>query len=82
MATTTTAGSPLSEELQIEYGHFVNIALSDDKQPTQRDIPPFRLIMMEPGDSPEPYGACGVRLDRVVHTAEPIHAALQHPTAA
>ncbi|HEY5350736.1 MAG TPA: molybdopterin cofactor-binding domain-containing protein, partial [Candidatus Lustribacter sp.] len=50
-------GSALTEELQIEDGRLVNIALSDYKLPTQRDIPPFRVIMMEPGDGPGPYGA-------------------------
>jgi CO/xanthine dehydrogenase Mo-binding subunit len=50
-------GSALTEELQIEDGRLVNIALSDYKLPTQRDIPPFRVIMMEPDDGPGPYGA-------------------------
>jgi CO/xanthine dehydrogenase Mo-binding subunit len=47
----------LTEELQIEDGRLVNIALSDYKLPCQRDIPPFRAIMMEPDDGPGPYGA-------------------------
>lgn len=50
-------GSALTEELQIEDGRLVNIALSDYKLPCQRDMPPFRVIMMEPGDGPGPYGA-------------------------
>ncbi|HEV8021138.1 MAG TPA: xanthine dehydrogenase family protein molybdopterin-binding subunit [Candidatus Lustribacter sp.] len=50
-------GTALTEELQIEDGRLVNIALSDYKLPTQRDIPPFRVIMMEPDDGPGPYGA-------------------------
>jgi len=50
-------GSALTEELQIEDGRLVNIALSDYKLPCQRDMPPFRVIMMEPGGGPGPYGA-------------------------
>jgi CO/xanthine dehydrogenase Mo-binding subunit len=50
-------GSALTEELQIEDGRLVNIALSDYKLPCQRDMPPFRVIMMEPDDGPGPYGA-------------------------
>jgi putative selenate reductase molybdopterin-binding subunit len=50
-------GTALTEELQIEDGRLVNIALSDYKLPCQRDMPPFRVIMMEPGDGPGPYGA-------------------------
>ena len=50
-------GSALTEELQIEDGRLVNIALSDYKLPCQRDMPPFRVIMMEPGNGPGPYGA-------------------------
>lgn len=50
-------GSALTEELQIDDGRLVNIALSDYKLPTQRDIPPFRVVMMEPDGGPGPYGA-------------------------
>ncbi len=50
-------GSALTEELQIEDGRLVNIALSDYKLPTQRDMPPFRVILMEPRGGPGPYGA-------------------------
>jgi CO/xanthine dehydrogenase Mo-binding subunit len=50
-------GSALTEELRIEDGKLVNIALSDYKLPTQRDMPPFRVISLEPGDGPGPYGA-------------------------
>jgi CO/xanthine dehydrogenase Mo-binding subunit len=53
-------GSALTEELQIEDGRLVNIALSDYKLPCQRDIPPFRVIMMEPDDGPGAYGARAV----------------------
>jgi CO/xanthine dehydrogenase Mo-binding subunit len=50
-------GEALTEELRIEDGRLVNIALSDYKLPTQRDMPPFRVIQLEPGDGPGPYGA-------------------------
>jgi CO/xanthine dehydrogenase Mo-binding subunit len=53
-------GSALTEELQIEDGRLVNIALSDYKLPCQRDIPPFRVVMMEPDDGPGAYGARAV----------------------
>jgi putative selenate reductase molybdopterin-binding subunit len=53
-------GSALTEELLIEDGRLVNIALSDYKLPCQRDIPPFRVIMMEPDDGPGPFGARAV----------------------
>jgi CO/xanthine dehydrogenase Mo-binding subunit len=48
------------EELYIEDGRIVNIALSDYKLPCQRDMPPFRAIMLEPGGGPGPYGARAV----------------------
>jgi CO/xanthine dehydrogenase Mo-binding subunit len=50
-------GSAITEELRIEDGKLVNIALSDYKLPCQRDMPPFRVICLEPGDGPGPYGA-------------------------
>ena len=53
-------GSALTEELSIEDGRLVNIALSDYKMPCQRDIPPFRVIIMEPDGGPGPYGARAV----------------------
>jgi CO/xanthine dehydrogenase Mo-binding subunit len=53
-------GHTLTEELYIEDGRIVNIALSDYKLPTQRDMPPFRVIMLEPGGGPGPFGARAV----------------------
>ena len=50
-------GTAITEELQIEDGRLVNIALSDYKLPCQRDMPPFRVVMLETGDGPGPYGA-------------------------
>jgi CO/xanthine dehydrogenase Mo-binding subunit len=53
-------GHALTEELYMEDGRIVNIALSDYKLPCQRDMPPFRVIMLQPGDGPGPYGARAV----------------------
>jgi CO/xanthine dehydrogenase Mo-binding subunit len=53
-------GSALTEELQIEDGRLVNIALSDYKLPCPRDIPPFRVILMDPDDGPGVYGSRAV----------------------
>jgi len=50
-------GSAMTEELRIDDGKLVNIALSDYKLPCQRDMPPFRVICLEPGDGLGPYGA-------------------------
>jgi CO/xanthine dehydrogenase Mo-binding subunit len=50
-------GSAMTEELRIEDGKLVNIALSDYKLPCQRDMPPFRVICLEPGTGLGPYGA-------------------------
>ena len=50
-------GSAMTEELRIEDGKLVNIALSDYKLPCQRDMPPFRVICLEPGAGLGPYGA-------------------------
>jgi CO/xanthine dehydrogenase Mo-binding subunit len=50
-------GHALTEELLLEDGRLVNIALSDYKLPTQRDMPPFRVIALPPGGGPGPYGA-------------------------
>jgi CO/xanthine dehydrogenase Mo-binding subunit len=53
-------GHALTEELYIEDGRIVNIALSDYKLPCQRDMPPFRVITLQPGGGPGPYGARAV----------------------
>lgn len=50
-------GHALTEELRLDGGRIVNLALSDYKLPTQRDMPPFRVIALEPGGGPGPYGA-------------------------
>jgi CO/xanthine dehydrogenase Mo-binding subunit len=53
-------GHTLTEELYMEDGRIVNIALSDYKLPCQRDMPPFRAIMLEPDGGPGPFGARAV----------------------
>jgi CO/xanthine dehydrogenase Mo-binding subunit len=53
-------GHALMEELIVEDGRIVNIALSEYKLPTQRDMPPFRVIELPRGGGPGPYGARAV----------------------
>ena len=50
-------GSALTEEIVVEDGRIVNAALSDYKLPTQRDMPPFRVIQLQPTGGPGAYGA-------------------------
>ncbi len=50
-------GSALTEEIVLEEGRIVNAALSDYKLPTQRDMPPFRVIQLQPTGGPGAYGA-------------------------
>ena len=50
-------GSALTEEIVLEDGRIVNPALSDYKLPTQRDMPPFRCILLPPTGGPGAYGA-------------------------
>jgi carbon-monoxide dehydrogenase large subunit len=51
-------GSALSEELHYdEDGRLLNPALSDYKLPCQRDMPPFRVVELPPGDGAGPFGA-------------------------
>jgi len=50
-------GSALTEEIVLDNGRIVNAALSDYKLPTQRDMPPFRVIQLAPTGGPGAYGA-------------------------
>ncbi|MBV8489068.1 MAG: molybdopterin-dependent oxidoreductase, partial [Candidatus Eremiobacteraeota bacterium] len=50
-------GHALTEELYVEDGRIVNLMLSDYKLPCQLDMPPFRVICLEPDGGPGPYGA-------------------------
>ena len=45
-------GHALTEELYLEDGRIVNLALSDYKLPCQLDMPPFRVICLEPDGGP------------------------------
>ncbi len=50
-------GHALTEELVVEDGRIVNLMLSEYKLPCQLDMPPFRVIYLEPDGGPGPYGA-------------------------
>jgi CO/xanthine dehydrogenase Mo-binding subunit len=50
-------GHAFTEELRLDGGRIVNIALSDYKLPTQADMPPFRVVSLEPDGGPGPFGA-------------------------
>jgi carbon-monoxide dehydrogenase large subunit len=53
-------GHALTEELCVEDGRVVNAPLSAYKLPSQRDVPPFRVVELPPGGGPGPYGARAV----------------------
>ncbi len=50
-------GHALSEELIVEDGRIVNLTFADYKVPVQKDIPPFRTILLETPGGPGPFGA-------------------------
>jgi CO/xanthine dehydrogenase Mo-binding subunit len=50
-------GHALTEELRLEDGRIVNLALSEYKLPCQLDMPAYRTIYLEPGGGGGPYGA-------------------------
>jgi CO/xanthine dehydrogenase Mo-binding subunit len=50
-------GHALCEELVVEDGRILNVALSDYKLPCQLDMPPFRAINLEPDGGPGVYGS-------------------------
>jgi CO/xanthine dehydrogenase Mo-binding subunit len=50
-------GSATTEELVLEEGRIVNLSFADYKLPTMRDIPPFRVRLIETGTGPGPFGA-------------------------
>jgi CO/xanthine dehydrogenase Mo-binding subunit len=50
-------GHALSEELIVEEGRIVNLTFADYKVPVQKDIPPFRTILLETPGGPGPFGA-------------------------
>jgi CO/xanthine dehydrogenase Mo-binding subunit len=53
-------GSATTEELLIEEGRILNLSFADYKLPTMRDIPPFRVRLIEAGTGPGPFGARAV----------------------
>jgi CO/xanthine dehydrogenase Mo-binding subunit len=50
-------GHALTEELYVEDGRIVNLALSEYKLPCQLDMPQFRVYYLEPDGGPGAYGA-------------------------
>jgi CO/xanthine dehydrogenase Mo-binding subunit len=50
-------GHALTEELYVEDGRIQNLMLSEYKLPCQLDMPPLRVIYLEPDGGPGPYGA-------------------------
>jgi CO/xanthine dehydrogenase Mo-binding subunit len=50
-------GHALSEELIVEDGRIVNLTFADYKVPVQKDVPPFRTILLETPGGPGPFGA-------------------------
>jgi carbon-monoxide dehydrogenase large subunit len=52
-------GSAITEELCLEDGRIVNPSLADYKLPTMRDVPPYRVALIEQTTGPGPFGARG-----------------------
>jgi CO/xanthine dehydrogenase Mo-binding subunit len=50
-------GSATTEELLVEDGRILNLSLAEYKLPTIRDIPPFRVRLIESDTGPGPFGA-------------------------
>ena len=50
-------GHALTEELVVEDGRILNLSLADYKLPTQKDMPPFRTILLPSTSGPGPFGA-------------------------
>jgi CO/xanthine dehydrogenase Mo-binding subunit len=53
-------GHAVTEELIVEEGRIVNLSFADYKLPTQRDMPPFRVTVIEETTGPGPFGARAV----------------------
>lgn len=53
-------GIATCEELILEDGRIQNVSLADYKVPTQRDMPPFHVTVLEEGTGPGPFGARAV----------------------
>jgi putative selenate reductase molybdopterin-binding subunit len=50
-------GSATTEELLLEEGRILNLSFADYKLPTIRDVPPFRVALIETDSGPGPFGA-------------------------
>jgi xanthine dehydrogenase molybdenum-binding subunit len=53
-------GHAVTEELVVDEGRIANLSFADYKLPTQRDMPPFRTVLLESDDGPGPFGARAV----------------------
>ena len=50
-------GHAVMEELVVEDGRITNLSFADYKMPTQPDMPPLRVILLESNTGPGPFGA-------------------------
>jgi CO/xanthine dehydrogenase Mo-binding subunit len=50
-------GTALMEELVVEGGVLVGRSLGEVRLPTIRDVPPLRIVLMEPQPGSGPFGA-------------------------
>jgi CO/xanthine dehydrogenase Mo-binding subunit len=53
-------GHAMTEELIVEEGRIANLSFADYKLPTQRDMPPFDVHVLESALGPGPFGARAV----------------------
>jgi CO/xanthine dehydrogenase Mo-binding subunit len=53
-------GHAMTEELIVEEGRIANLSFADYKLPTQRDMPPFSVHVLESALGPGPFGARAV----------------------
>jgi xanthine dehydrogenase molybdenum-binding subunit len=53
-------GHAAMEELVVEDGRIMNLSFADYKMPTQKDMPPFRVFLLESNAGPGPFGARAV----------------------
>jgi CO/xanthine dehydrogenase Mo-binding subunit len=52
-------GAAITEELNLEDGRITNLSFADYKLVTMRDIPPFRVTLIEETSGPGPFGTRG-----------------------
>lgn len=50
-------GHALTEEVCLDDGKIVNLSLAEYKLPTQKDMPPFRVLTLHDARGPGPFGA-------------------------